>query len=208
MPQILLTDLGFKVAWKFSELLPGEFERDRKEVAGIKFPVVGPLPTHGKQTPPFEGRELLGPYLYILVDARGQTKYVGVATESGLSSPIERWIRPDKAGTSEYWAHGTNKRKGKATVVWLKEGLLAGDGPYSLYFSNYAHLAADIKISTESRGGSYSPLQQLSAKKFIEDLEHALIFALQPEWNIQKRKTAPPPAMEAAAKHWYAQERI
>lgn len=201
-----LTDLGFKLAWKFTGVLPGEFERDRKEVEGIKFPIVGPSPTRGKYTPPIEGAELSGPYLYILVDGEGHPKYVGIATESGLSSPIERWIRPDKFGTAEHWAHGTNKKKGKATVVWLKEGLLLGYGPYSLYFSNYAHLTSAIGTSIERAGGSYSPLQQLPAKQFIEDLEHALIFALQPEWNTQKKRTPPPPTMAAAVSHWYAHE--
>lgn len=31
MQQILLINLGFKLAWTFSEVLAGDFERDRKE---------------------------------------------------------------------------------------------------------------------------------------------------------------------------------
>lgn len=206
MNKIFFANLGFKLAWTFTEVLPGEFERDRREVAGRRFPIIGPCPTRGRDTPPLEGGELRGPYLYVVLDRSQSTKYVGVATEANLSSPIKRWIRPDKTGVTEYWAHGTNKKKGVATIAWLKEGLLAGSGPYNFYFSNFAHLHSAIKTANECHGGSFLTIQLLTPKQFIEELEHSLIFDLQPEWNTQKKKTPPPYVMAEAAKRWYLHE--
>ena len=203
MALVSLPHLGFKLAWRFTEVLPGEFERDRKEVIGVKFPILGPRPTHGKHTPPLEGKGLVGPYLYLVVDGAQTAKYVGIATESGLISPIERWIRPDKQGFTDHWAHGTNKRTGKATIAWVKDGLLTGLGPYSLYFSNHDHLTTAICTASAKQGGSSISLQQLSPKQFIIELEHSLIYALQPEWNTQKKKSLPPQSMAMAMRHWY-----
>ncbi len=188
--------LGLHLAWRFTEVLPGTFERDRKEVAGIKFPIVGPLPPYGKATPPLEGKGLTGPYLYVLFDQLGLIKYVGEATEERLTSPLERWIRPNKEKSKEYWAHGTNKKKQTATITHIAEGLNAGKGPYSLYFSNYRYFTDRMRVRSRSLGQPFTSTEALPPAAFIHAVEHALIYRLQPEWNDKKKKS---PALKAVA---------
>ena len=173
------SELGLHLAWRFTEVLPGEFARDRAETRDKTFPLVGPLPNRGKETIPLEGEGLVGPYLYVVFDRGGEIKYVGKATEVGLVSPLERWIRPNREKTKWYWAHGTNK-KTKATVTWIAEVLNGGNGPLSLYFSNYRHFVDRIRVRSEIVGAPFFALESLAPEDFIKEVEHALTYWTRP----------------------------
>lgn len=204
MTQPTPQEMGLSLAWRFTDVLPGTFERDREEVAGIAFPIVGPLPTNANDTQPLEGASLVGPYLYVVTDGKGVFKYIGVATEAGLRSPLKRWIRPDKFGINHFWAHGTNKKRGKATVAWLAEGLTASEGPFELHFSNYRHFLAKMMAYATGKGIDGTELAKMSPKAFLEGLEFALIHRFQPQWNTQKKKGTPPTTISACAEYWLA----
>lgn len=192
--------LGLHLAWRFTEVLPGSFEREREETRGIKFPILGPLPPNGSRTPPLEGQALSGPYLYVVFDGFGVVKYVGKATEKGLGSPLERWIRPDKITGREYWAHGTNKKK--STVNWIADGLAAGAGPFALYFSNYRHFIDRVRAKSELLRQPFDCLAALTPEAFVDRLEHALIFGLQPEWNASRKRRPPDGSIAACGCYW------
>lgn len=194
--------LGLHLAWRFTEVLPGVFERDRAEARDKTFRIVGPLPAKGKETAPLEGQGLVGPYLYVAFDRNGAIKYVGKATEEGLTSPLERWIRPNREKTKWYWAHGTNKKRGKATVNWIAEALESGTGPVSLYFSNYRHFIDRIRVRSEVLRTPFSSLASLPPEKFIKNVEHALIYRFQPEWNEQNKKSPPSSLIVQCVDYW------
>jgi hypothetical protein len=196
-------DLGLHLAWQFTEVLPGEFARDRAETRDKTFPIVGPLPNRGKETITLEGTGLVGPYLYVVFDRVGAIKYVGKATEEGLTSPLERWIRPNREKTKWYWAHGTNKKRGKATVIWIAEALKGGRGPLSLYFSNYRHFVDRIRVRSEVIGEPFSALASLAPESFIKDVEHALTYKFQPEWNVQNKKLPPRSSITRCVDYWH-----
>jgi len=139
-----------------------------------------------------------------VTDQNGNFKYIGVATEAVLRSPLQRWIRPDKLGANHYWAHGTNKKRGKATVAWLAEKLNANEGPFELYFSNYRHFLAKMMAFGTNKGIEGAELEKMAPKAFLEGLEFALIHRFQPHWNTQKRKGIPPATISTYAEYWLA----
>jgi hypothetical protein len=192
--------VGLHLAWEYSEILPGDFERDREGFQGRKFPIVGPLPSQGRQTRPLEAPSLDGPYLYAMYDAKNVIRYIGVVTEKDCNNFLERWIRPDKHTGKHYWTHGTNK-KGKSTVEWIADGLRAGLGPIRLYFSNYRHLLPAVAAHAESKGVDISSYKALPPGTFLEKLEHAWIYLLQPDWN-KSRKKRPPGNLWIASDYW------
>lgn len=192
--------LGFHLAWEYSEVLPGDFERDRKGSEGRKFPIVAPLPTRGRNTPPLEAGTLGGPYLYAMYDAKDTIRYIGVVTETDCSNFLERWIRPDKNTGRYFWTHGTNKR-GKSTVEWIADALRDGLGPIRLHFSNYRHLFDAVAARAEAKRFDLSPYKEFPPGTFLEKLEHAWIYLLQPEWNRAK-KNRPPENLWTVCDYW------
>jgi hypothetical protein len=194
--------LGLYLAWTFTEVLPGTFQRDRKECVGKEFKIIGPLPKmRGKSPPlPIEGAHLDRPYIYFLFDARGTIAYVGKAVGDNLKTPLGRWVRPNKAHTAHFWSHGTNETK--STVDQIADGLKAGEGPYKLYFSNHAYFIDRVRARSRAIGMPFHRLEALPPKEFIKVLEPALIYCLQPEWNEEEKDKRPAADIEACAAYW------
>ncbi|MGZ8247692.1 MAG: hypothetical protein ACXWUF_06580 [Methylomagnum sp.] len=192
-----------QLAWRFTEVLPETFERDREKVRGIRFPIVTPLPLTGQPTKPIDPRHIDGPFIYALFAETGAIKYVGVATEEYILSPLDRWIRPNKEKTRHYWAHGTNKKNG-GVVVKMAEGLVSGEGPYSLYFTNYGRVVPRLQNRAASLGVPFGGFASVASGKLLEELEHALIYSLQPPWNERKRRSPPKSGILRIADYWNA----
>lgn len=194
------SDLFLSLAWEFTEILPGDFVRDRPSVRDKRFPILGPRPT-GPATQPRENRSAAGPYVYFVYGSEGVIKYIGKADERTV---LYRWIRPDARTAAHQWSHGTNSAKKKATIEFIAEELRAGRVPVRLYFSNAAALRAAVVKRAGARGIDLEQLRALSPTGFIDELEHYLIHALQPEWNVQRKKAPPAGAMGRCGDFWVA----
>ncbi len=168
-------------------MLPGDFQRDRPSVREKRFPVLGPRPS-GPSTQPLENAAANGPFIYFVYGADNEIKYIGKADERTV---LYRWIRPDARTGLHQWSHGTNSAKKTATVEFIAEEILAGRGPVRLYFSNAHSLRASVTKRASALGIAPTEIHALSATNFVDSLEHYLIHALQPKWNVQ-RKGAPP----------------
>jgi hypothetical protein len=179
---------------------PGVFPR-----CGITFPVLAPLPNQGKPTMPTAARILPGPCIYALYANSGSIEYIGVATEEGLISPLDRWIRPNKQRTKDFWAHGTNKKSG-GVVVKMAEGLSLAHGPYSLYYTNHDHVRGRLQARAASLKMHFAEFAAKAPGELLEELEHALIYSLQPRWNGAKRRSAPKSDILRIADYWNATE--
>ena len=140
------------------------------------------------------------PYLYAMYDATNIIRYIGVVAEKDCSNFLERWIRPDKHTGRHYWTHGTNK-KGKSTVEWIADGLRGGLGPIRLYFSNYRQLFPAVAAYADASRVDISPYKALPPGTFLENLEHAWIYLLQPEWTRTEKK-CPPGNLWTACDYW------
>lgn len=180
-------DLSLGLAWEFEEVLSGDFMRDRPSVREKRFPVLGPRP-NGPTTKPKENAEAPGPYIYFVFAVSGEIKYIGKADERTV---LYRWIRPDARTGLHQWSHGTNSATKKATVEFIADEIRAGRAPVRLYFSNAIALRASLAKRSAALGIAPDEVQALPSAEFIDRLEHYLIHALRPEWNIQ-RKSAPP----------------
>lgn len=98
-------DLNTYVAWRFDSVLPGIFKRNKADFAHHDYPILAPLPTAGRNTPPIEGALKDGPFVYFVIDDAGIVHYVGKSLEKQL---IHRWVRPGNGGpASHYWTHST-----------------------------------------------------------------------------------------------------
>lgn len=184
-------DLNLDIAWEFTELIPGSFERNREKTGSKTFPIIGPRPTHGAKTQPKMCASATRPFLYVVYDANGVIKYVGSATASNLKTVLERWIRPSRGNSEHYWSHGSTSKNSKATIEHMAEGFVSGKGPYILYFSNYQKLFPLVKKHGVEKGISATALDSLLKEDFIIQLEKCFIFFFQPEWNSQHKKKKP-----------------
>jgi hypothetical protein len=120
-------------------------------------------------------------------DPKGVIRYIGVVTEEDCNNFLERWIRPDKYTGEYFWTHGTNK-KGKSTVERIADAVRDGLGPICLHFSNYRRLFDAVASRAKAQHFDFGPYKELPEGTFLEMLEHAWIYLLQPEWNRTKRK--------------------
>ncbi|EIC30300.1 hypothetical protein [Methylomicrobium album] len=182
------SDLSFNLAWQFTDILPGSFERAREAVAGKKFPILGPRPDAGPSTQPLSNRNVKGPYLYAVYSQTGEIRYVGKALEKTV---LYRWIRPDKRTGQHYWSHGTTSGTKKATIEFIAEELLAGCKPVALYFAGYSQLVSLVQKRATAVGINSQEIAAIPAEQFAEQLENYLIYTLQPPWN-SRGKTSPP----------------
>jgi hypothetical protein len=195
-------NLDMSLAWEFSEILPGTFERDRAKLAGRKFPIIGPLPDRGSDTRPKENKLASGPYIYAVYSAEAEILYVGKADEKTV---LYRWIRPNGLNRNEYyWAHGTTTKDPKklSTVEKIYNLLEAGRGPITLHFSHYQSLKENVIRKFTEQGRSTEILLSMKAMDFIKELEHCMIYQLQPEWNIQGKKKKPITVVAEHGNYW------
>jgi hypothetical protein len=190
--------LTLKLAWKFSEILPGNFERDRKSVIGRKFPIIAPLPKTGSATLPLENSFASAPFLYFVYSSKCQIKYIGKSTEKNV---LERWIRPEKSSGIKRWTHGTTG-KNKSTVEYIAEEIINGVVPVSLYFTNYEALLPQVLNRLYLLGICNSEIIAMSKEKFIEQLEHYLIYKFQPDWNVSKKNKSPSGVINNCGDYW------
>lgn len=172
MEMTTLKDIPTALAWTFSSVLPGTFQRNKQDFAGIDFPILAPLPAQGSRTEPVERHLGDGPYVYFVSDAAGRICYVGKCLEKTV---LKRWIRPGLGGpASHYWSH-TNQTAG--CVRKIAEGIHTGNGPYTLHFTT-------LKAARAKLGSTVVP-DMLEPKAAIKSLEEHFIAAFKPAWNIQ-----------------------
>jgi hypothetical protein len=180
--------LSLSLAWEFSSVLLGDFQRDRPSVVHKRFPVLGPRPDAGLNTQPLENKSAPGPFIYFVYSATGEIKYIGKADEKTV---LYRWIRPDKRTGVYQWSHGTNSATKRATTEQIASEIRAGRTPVRLYFANATLLRASVSKRAVALGIPPGEVHSVSAVDFVSALEHYLIHAFQPQWNSQ-RKSAPP----------------
>ncbi len=158
-------------AWTFTHLLPGEFERDKKDFAGMKFPILAPIPVRAAKTKPYEGGHLEGPFLYFVIDGSDRLCYIGKTEEDKL---FRRWIRPGIGGpASHYWSHAT---KDGGSIARIAEGLQRGEGPFTLRYAPLDELLPALSSTLNVSPGLAKP-------RALVSLERALINKHQPLWN-------------------------
>lgn len=191
-------DLSLSLAWEFTEVLAGDFVRDRASVRDKRFPVLGPRPL-GPDTRPYENAAAPGPFIYFLYSSPGEIKYIGKADERTV---LYRWIRPDARSGLHQWSHGTNSAKKRATVEFIAEELRVGRAPVRLYFSNANSLRASVINRAAMLRIAPTELNALSATQFVDTLEHYLIYSLQPEWNVQRKRTPPTGPIRQCGDFW------
>jgi hypothetical protein len=194
-------ELVFKLAWEFTTVLPGSFERDRKAVAGRKYPIIAPLPNNARNTLPIENRLARGPYLYSIYTQDGEIKYIGKASDETV---LMRWIRPDKSRTKYYWTHGTTSAKAVSTVEKIAEEISNSNGPVRLYFANYFELFTLVQQHCQVCSVDTSGIDAMQHDEFIKELEHYMIYTLQPLWNIQNKKKPPTSSIMQCGDYWNA----
>ena len=192
-------ELSFSLAWEFSSVLTGYFERDRKAVAGRKYPIIGPLPTNGGNTLPINNKIALSPFLYAIYSRDGVIKYIGKATDQTV---LYRWIRPDKLGSNHYWSHGTTSAKGISTIEKIADEINKGNSPVRLFFASFSTLMPLIKSRCEAKSIDSDEISGLKPKVLIKELEHYLTYMLQPAWNIQNKKKPPNSIMKECGDYW------
>jgi hypothetical protein len=160
-------------AWRFDAVLPGHFRRNKAEFAHHLYPIVAPLPTAGRNTPPLEPSDSTGPYVYFVCDDLARVRYIGKSLEEHV---IQRWVRPGIGGTAKhYWTHST--RAGGA-VFQIARGLQAREsGHYELRYAPVREMETDL---LSELGVAASPDHALTAAQ----IEVALIRVLGPDWNV------------------------
>lgn len=191
-------DLSLALAWEFSEVLPGDFMRDRPSVRDKRFPVLGPRP-NGPMTQPKENAGATGPYIYFVYAASGEIKYIGKADERTV---LYRWIHPDARTGLHQWSHGTNSATKKATVEFIADEIRNGRTPVRLHFSSAAALRASLLKRSAALGIVQDEIQALPPTELIDRLEHYLIHALRPEWNVQRKRVPPVGPISKCGDFW------
>lgn len=167
-PQPLPNALRAYIAWKFDRVLPGTFRRNKAQFAHHEYPIVGPLPTHGRNTPALESSHSSGPYLYFVCDDQGLVHYVGKSKEDQV---LQRWIRPGIGGpANHYWTHSTVSG---GCVFNIADGLKTGASRhYTLHYVPASEIAQEVWVQLN-----------LVAASDVASAERALICALSPDWN-------------------------
>ena len=190
------------LAWEFREVLSGYFERDRAKMIGRKFPIIGPLPDRGPDTQPLKNKLSRGPYIYAVCSSGGEILYIGKADEKTV---LYRWIRPDRRNKSKYyWAHGTTSPnpKKESTIEKISKLLETESGPITVQFANYKTLKSAVQERFETIGQDATVVENMKAMDFIKDLEHCMIFYLQPLWNTQGKKKQPTSIVSKHGEYW------
>jgi hypothetical protein len=194
--------LSLKLAWQFTEVLIGTFERNREEVKGVRFPIISPEPSQIGETRPLENIGIT-PFLYIVYASSGRIKYIGKSNESEL---FKRWIRPDTCGVRR-WTHGTTGKsvatgKVKATIEHIANELHAGNKPVSLYAASLSTLKLLVIDRCKILGIKSGDISKLSDKNFIKELERYLIWRLQPEWNTEGKTALSSQVLKECGDYW------
>ena len=192
-------ELVFKLAWEFTTVLPGSFERDRKAVKGRKFPIIAPLPNNARNTLPIENSQDSGPYLFSVYTQDGEIKYIGKATDETV---LMRWIRPDKSRNKYYWTHGTTSAKAVSTVEKIADEISNSNGPVRLYFANYSKLFTLVQQHCQDCSADPSEIETMPQDEFIKELEHYMTYTLQPLWNIQNKNRPPTSSIMQCGDYW------
>lgn len=164
-------EIPTSLAWSFTHLIPGTFQRNKKQFALLDYPILAPLPTAKAKTQPIESISGVGPFIYFVVDASSTLCYVGKSQEESV---LKRWIRPGNGGpTTHYWTHST---KGGGSVFNIAEGLRREQGPYSLHVSTLDSLLAKFGQTLQ-----FNP--DMPAQQVLTEVENFLIREMQPVWN-------------------------
>jgi hypothetical protein len=162
-------DISTHLAWQFESVLPGHFRRNKEDYAHIAFPILSPLPPHNSATKPLEGATLTGPFIYFVLNRRGEVCYVGKSKERTV---IKRWVRPGSGGpATHYWTH-TNESAG--CVRRIANGILAGDGPFQLRFVPVNSLPSTYMKRFEALHPHLDPLERI---------ERGMMSVVRPLWN-------------------------
>jgi hypothetical protein len=191
--------LSLSLAWEFSNVLPGDFQRDRPSVAHKRFPVLGPGPNAGLNTQPLENKSAPGPFIYFVYSVTGEIKYIGKADEKTV---LYRWIRPDKRTRLYQWSHGTNSATQTATIERIASEIRAGRTPVRLYFANATLLRSSALKRAAAVGRPPKEVHSISAVDFVSALEHFLIYTFQPEWNGQCKGAPPKGLINSCGDFW------
>ena len=191
--------LSLSLAWEFTDILPGDFERARDAVAGKKFPILGPRPSDGSSTQPLENKSAKGPFIYAIYSSTGQIKYIGKTNEKTV---LCRWVRPDKRTGLHQWSHGTTSATKKATIDYIADELRVGQKTVCLYFSNAVALRSLVVKRAAALGVSHQELAALSPSEFVYQLERFLIYTFQPPWNTQSKSNSPTGIISKCGNYW------
>jgi hypothetical protein len=143
MPSPIPADLKTYIAWRFDRVLPGSFRRRKADFAHHEYPILAPLPSLGRNTPPIERSATPGPFVYFVCDTTGLVRYVGKSLENQV---IQRWVRPGVGGPAKhYWTHST--RSGGA-VFEIARGIATGSSPvFTLRYTPVAELGMRSAIT-------------------------------------------------------------
>ena len=168
---VQIKDIPTSLAWTFTHLLPGTFTRNKQQFAHLVYPILGPLPTTKSKTQPTESHHGAGPFVYFVIDSSSRLCYIGKSQEACV---LKRWIRPGNGGPStHYWTHSI---KGGGSVFNIAEGLLRGDGPFSLRVTTLDVLRAKL-------GAALGVDTATSAEDALKLFESHLIREMRPVWN-------------------------
>ncbi|MCW5631814.1 MAG: hypothetical protein KIT17_00610 [Rubrivivax sp.] len=172
MPSTLPADLTTYLAWRFDAVLPGTFRRNKVDFAHHEYPILAPLPTGGRNTPPLERAAKGGPYVYFVCHAASLVRYVGKSLEEQV---IQRWVRPGVGGPAKhYWTHST--RSGGA-VFEIARGLASGKSPF------FALRYVPVAELDEARRRRFGLQPGEEPARQAERAEQGLIRELLPDWN-------------------------
>lgn len=197
----LLKRLQFThLAWEFTEVLPGGFERNRPKWQGYKLPILGPVPDQGANTSPREGARIRGPFIYAVCDAADNILYLGKSQEKRIT---QRWIRPDRISGRHYWSHGTTGTPSPncpKTIERIAAHIISCKGSIRVLFAGLVGLRAAVRDHMAGIGGDTGEFDGLTDESFVAELEALLLRELQPPWNSSQ-----PPVKETfkrGARYW------
>lgn len=168
LPVSLPRSLRTYTAWRFDGVLPGSFKRNKAQFAHHDYPVLGPLPTAGRNTPAQERAMSAGPFLYFVCDSQERVRYVGKSLEQHV---LQRWIRPGLGGPAKhYWTHSTASG---GCVFNIASGLKSGESThYTLRYVPVSDVGTELLAT-----------MGLSSADDLGRVERAFIKALGADWN-------------------------
>lgn len=171
MPHLYTQPFPTYLAWSFTDVLEGAFKRLKQEYKHHDYPILAPLPANGARQTSLEGNDLVGPFIYFLVDRTGEVQYVGKSKEKNV---LMRWCRPGYGGPAKrYWTHSVPSG---GCVFNIAAGLQSGNGPFHLRFTPLSELRSRCSAAL-----GIDPA--FSEKQAFEQAERSLIRALSPLWN-------------------------
>ncbi|WP_210547058.1 hypothetical protein [Rhodoferax sp. PAMC 29310] len=175
------TDIPTYLGWRFTDLQPGTFKRDKADFAHMDFPILSPRPTHGPDTRPLEECEKSGPFIYFVIDRSGAICYIGKTEE--VERPLYRWIRrklnePKNEPESYYWTHAT---KSGGTVFNIADGIRQAKGPYTFRYAVHSELIHFFGQRDELS-------HHMNSNQSLEVIERILTREMTPLWDGGKKK--------------------